>query len=310
MLPTKLSSLIDSETAIFRLAVLALPLIFATALLAVVGHAATAPFAPIAQWQSAVASGKSGDIVAFYSAQPQAQVKLLGAAGQQPAAPANPAEEAAFWAGLSSQGLREFHVKVLEIQRPSPYQVSLVLRIEFSLNTPDGQEPYVIEAGQAWIKQGSDWKIAITQRSAPLPRELERLPEPATPNVDLYAPPEEAPAEIREALAAAAADHKHIILVFGANWCYDCHVLDAAFRAPKIATFVDANYHVAHINIGEADKNLDLAAQYKVPLDKGVPALAVLDASGNVLYSQRNGEFESSLALDQNDIIAFLQKWK
>ena len=69
-------------------------------------------------------------------------------------------------------------------------------------------------------------------------------------------------------------DHKRVILIFGGNWCYDCHVLDATFHSKAIAPLVNASFHVVHVNIGEEyDKNLDLAAKYQVPLKKGVPAL-------------------------------------
>ena len=41
------------------------------------------------------------------------------------------------------------------------------------------------------------------------------------------------------------------------------------------------------------DLNKDVAQQNDVPLQKGVPALAVLDADHQVVYSQKNGEFKS-----------------
>jgi hypothetical protein len=64
------------------------------------------------------------------------------------------------------------------------------------------------------------------------------------------------------------------------------------------------------VNIGEYDKNLGLARKYDIPLDKGVPALVVLDGSGRVLYAQRNGEFEAMRRLDSSVVTTFLQKWK
>jgi thioredoxin-related protein len=100
-----------------------------------------------------------------------------------------------------------------------------------------------------------------------------------------------------------------VILVFGGNWCYDCHVLDATFHSKDIAPLVNANFHVVHVNIGEEDKNLDLADKYQVPLKKGVPALAVLDSDGKLVYSQQGGEFENSTRIGPTDVTAFLEKW-
>ena len=64
------------------------------------------------------------------------------------------------------------------------------------------------------------------------------------------------------------------------------------------------------MDIGHADKNLDLAEKYGIPLNKGVPALAVLDSDGTLLHSQRNGEFEPARKLDAPVIVEFLEKWK
>ncbi|MGO9591946.1 MAG: thioredoxin family protein, partial [Candidatus Acidiferrales bacterium] len=125
-----------------------------------------------------------------------------------------------------------------------------------------------------------------------------------------YPPAQEAPSEIKAALARAARDHKRVILVFGGNWCYDCHVLNATFHSKDIAPLVDANFHVVHVNIGDDyDKNLDLAGKYKVPLKRGVPALVVLDPDGSIVYTQQEGEFENSMRLSPADVTEFLKKW-
>jgi len=163
-----------------------------------------------------------------------------------------------------------------------------------------------------WIQQGATWRIALTQRGDLAASPTFRLPEPVKPNTDLYPPPEKAEKEISAALASAAKDHKRLILVFGANWCYDCHVLDATFHSKNFAPVVNANYHVVHVNVGDdGDKNLDLAEKYGVPLKKAVriPSLAVLDPDGKVLYSQKNGEFDDSVRIGPADVAAFLKKW-
>jgi hypothetical protein len=64
------------------------------------------------------------------------------------------------------------------------------------------------------------------------------------------------------------------------------------------------------VNIGNYDVNLDLARKYGVPLDKGVPDLAVLDSDGKLMASQKQGEFESTVKIGPEDVVAFLQKWK
>lgn len=41
-----------------------------------------------------------------------------------------------------------------------------------------------------------------------------------------------------------------------------------------------------------------------------IPAIAVLDYSGKLLFSQKNGEFEKARSLDRETLLAFLNQWK
>jgi thioredoxin 1 len=117
-------------------------------------------------------------------------------------------------------------------------------------------------------------------------------------------------AEIRDALATAAREHKHVILDFGGNWCGDCQVLDYYFHQQPNAALLNQNYVLVDIDIGHMDKNVDVADKYEVPLKRGVPALAVLDERGHLLYSQKNGEFEAMRHMDPSSVTTFLEKWK
>ena len=127
---------------------------------------------------------------------------------------------------------------------------------------------------------------------------------------DLYPAAANAHEDIRQALLKAGAEHKNVLLVFGGDWCIDCHLLDLYFHDPGNASLLAANYVVVDVNIGEYDRNLDLTSKYGIPLSKGVPALVVLDGSGRVLYAQRNAEFENMRVKDASAVTAFLQKWK
>jgi thioredoxin 1 len=269
------------------------------------GQAATS-FAPFERWSAAVVAGDRASLAALYSTAPPAQNQTPGGKS------ADPSEEPMFWSALAARGLSDFQPKVLSISRPQPGEVILTLRIEFKLQSNSGLQPFTVEGGQVWIGEGSDWRVAMTQRSDLTPSPTFRLPEPAKPNTALYPPPEDAQKEIDAALIAAAKDHKRVILVFGANWCYDCHVLDTTFRSRQFAATVAANYHVVHINVGDEGKdNLDLAEKYGVPLKAHVrvPSLAVLDPDGKVVYAQKNGEFDDSVKLAPADIAAFLKRW-
>ncbi len=118
----------------------------------------------------------------------------------------------------------------------------------------------------------------------------------------------------RETIAAgmkqAQAEHKRIILDFGGDWCGDCQVLDLYFHQAPNEEIVDKHFVVVHVFIGHMDRNLDLAQEYGVPVHNGVPALAVLDAKGKVLYSQATGQFRDMRYMDANSVTEFLNRWK
>ena len=127
---------------------------------------------------------------------------------------------------------------------------------------------------------------------------------------DIYPAPAQAKTDLAAALAASAASHKRIILDFGGNWCPDCHVLDRYFHDPANLPILDAGYILVHVNVGRLNENLDIAERYKIPLRKGVPALAVLDEHGELLYRQTGGEFQAMSGMRSADVGDFLLHWK
>ena len=134
------------------------------------------------------------------------------------------------------------------------------------------------------------------------------LPAHALP--DIYPAPEQAQADLAAALKKAAAQHRRVIVDFGGNWCTDCHVLDSYMHDATNQPLIEANFVVVHVNIGRIDRNQDIAERYGIPLGKGVPALAVLDERGKLLYSQTGGEFEDMRHMNAGALTQFLQRWK
>jgi len=127
---------------------------------------------------------------------------------------------------------------------------------------------------------------------------------------DIYPATTAAGTDLQAALAKANTQHKRVILDFGGNWCGDCRALNAIFHKSPNAALLANNFILVDINIGRVDQNLDIAKKYEVPLGKGVPALAVLDSNGHLLYSQKNGEFEAMRSMDPTSVTKFLNQWK
>jgi ketosteroid isomerase-like protein len=261
--------------------------------------AAQTPFAPLEAWKAAVVNADQRALAKLYSAKPE-HLEVGNA-------PIAIKDEWAFWAGLKRKGLTSFNPRVLEVATEKG-NTRLVLRISATL----GDSHLYAGMVQEWARQpDSGWKLVASKRGDFAAEPARSLPQPVVPNVSLYSDPREAEAELKAGLARAARERKRVIVVFGGNWCYDCHVLDTTFHSKTFAPLVDANYVVIHINIGDGGKdNHELAAHLGVVLDKGVPSLGVLEPDGKVVYAQKNGEFESTVKIGADDVRAFLERWK
>lgn len=134
--------------------------------------------------------------------------------------------------------------------------------------------------------------------------------KPVTGKTDLYPAGADAKQQIEASLKTAASENKRVMLIFGANWCHDCHVLDAALHEGDAAKIVKESFLLVHVDIGEGDKNLDVIKKYEATLDFGVPTVVILDAAGRVIYSSTKGEFEAARRMMKKDLVSFLNQWK
>jgi thioredoxin 1 len=253
-------------------------------------------FAPLARWRSAVISPKGSALKELYSNDPAPRITVVG----KTSADISAAEDAEFWKGMKATQLS---LKVANSTTPQPsiQQVTFQATVR---TAPPGRTLYVIES-QLWQQQAAGWKLVAIQRT-----DAFKLEQPMSLDAKLYPPASGAREEISHAIAQASKTHRSVLVIFGADWCYDCHVLDRALQRPDIAPTLKGNYEVVHVDVGQGDKNQDLMNEYQVPMKRGIPAVAVLGPSGQLLYSQQNGEFERARALGPEDLLEFLNKWK
>jgi thioredoxin 1 len=123
----------------------------------------------------------------------------------------------------------------------------------------------------------------------------------------------DAKAEVKLALTKAAADKVPVLLVFGANWCGDCKVLDSALKSGSAAPLAARDFRIVKIDVGRFNKNTDIAQMYGVPLKKGIPAVAIVsanaDASQNkVLYVTKAGELADARNMGDKGIYDFFKR--
>ena len=120
--------------------------------------------------------------------------------------------------------------------------------------------------------------------------------------------PHDESADAKAHIAAAKTDKKPVLVVFGANWCGDCKMLDMAFKEGASAPIIAKNYKVVKVDVQRFTKNVDVADGYGVPLKKGIPAVAVLDATGKVRYATKGGELADARKMGDAGVAEFFGK--
>lgn len=251
-------------------------------------------FEPFQQWMGAVLTGDAATLKSLYSTNPAAQVRVKSVMHDADA-------DTSFWLGMK---VRSMKVEIVRGTAPRTDVTHLILHIAMQVGSD--AHAFSVTNDQVWLKQGEDWRLVSVERT-----DDPALKQPADMKKNIYPADADARIEIKEAEEKAATQHKRLLLVFGANWCFDCHVLDLAFRGPELSPVIDANYEVVHVDIGpDGKKNGDVAKQFDVSLEKGVPVIAVAEPDGKVVVSENNGEFEDARQLTPKFLAEFLNKWK
>jgi protein disulfide-isomerase len=114
--------------------------------------------------------------------------------------------------------------------------------------------------------------------------------------------------DIKQALTQAATAKTPVIVVFGANWCGDCRALDTAMKNGASAALLSRDFRIVKVDVGQMDKNLDVAKSYGVPLEKGIPAVAIISTNNEVLYATRAGELADARKMGDNGIYEFFKR--
>lgn len=115
---------------------------------------------------------------------------------------------------------------------------------------------------------------------------------------------------IASAIKEASKSHKNIVLDFGANWCPDCHALHEQMQHGELGSIIRKNFVVVPISVGQYDRNLDVVREYGVSLRHGIPALAILDSRGKLLYAMTQGQFSDAGSMSAKSFVAFFKKWE
>ena len=102
---------------------------------------------------------------------------------------------------------------------------------------------------------------------------------------------------------------KQPLIIFGANWCPDCRILEGTLQLPTVKKFMQENYSILHIDLGEYDINMSLLEVLGIPKEEGVPRVVIFDNQGNLLNLDTNDRWRTARDSKQQEIFNYFQKY-
>lgn len=78
---------------------------------------------------------------------------------------------------------------------------------------------------------------------------------------------------------------------FGAGWCPECRALSKELDNPRLHDYVAQHFVRLSIDVGEFDRNLDLAKSVGLDVvQTGIPAAAFFTPDGGPIFATQHGE--------------------
>jgi len=77
---------------------------------------------------------------------------------------------------------------------------------------------------------------------------------------------------IDQARVKARRNHKVLMVEFQADWCSDCRALSRSFQQPSIRDYLARHVEALDVDVGQFDRNLDIARSLGVDVNQGIPA--------------------------------------
>jgi len=155
--------------------------------------------------------------------------------------------------------------------------------------------------------------LALAGLAALVAAPLRAAPEYPDMGADIYDVHADGNAQIAAALTQAAAEHKRVLLIFGANWCIWCHRLHTTIESDAtVSRALGDNFILVDVDVNTRNgtkRNADVIERYGSPTKLGIPVLVVLDSDGKQLCTKDSGELEEGHGHSPAKIVAFLNLW-
>lgn len=111
----------------------------------------------------------------------------------------------------------------------------------------------------------------------------------------------DAASDLKAALGSAGKSGRHVIAIFGANWCSECRALSKALQG-EAGRMLEREFVIVKIDIGHFEKNLDIAKSYGNPIADGIPGAVVLTADEKAIGVLDAGDLSNAVEDGDEDL--------
>jgi thioredoxin-related protein len=126
----------------------------------------------------------------------------------------------------------------------------------------------------------------------------------------LYNPAADAAKDVAALLARAKSENKNILLQIGGNSCVMCYRFNAFVQTDTaLKKLAEENYITYHLNHSRENKNERYLKTIGAPQRSGLPAFAVLDATGRLLHTQSGTGLQRGNGYDTDKVKTFFMQW-
>ena len=128
--------------------------------------------------------------------------------------------------------------------------------------------------------------------------------------VKLYNPEGDATIAIRQGVALAKGENKHLFIQIGGNWCPWClkfHKFCASDS--QIDSLMSKNFIVIKVNYSKENRNLETLKKLEFPQRFGFPVFVILDANGKRIHTQNSSYLEEGESYSKKRVLDFLKQW-
>jgi len=113
--------------------------------------------------------------------------------------------------------------------------------------------------------------------------------------------------KVDAAIIEAARSGKKALIVMGANWCHDSRSLATHLETPRFKDMVRASYVLEYVDVGQKNKNQDIAKRFGLDGTPGTPTVLIIDGTGKLLNPTEAPTWRNAASRSEDEVFEYFE---